>query len=55
LTLKGSVISVVGFNGHAMVESHTFKAVLGSDSVRSIQSHLMFNVDETRGGVTKDH
>jgi hypothetical protein len=55
LTLKGSVVSVVGFNGHSMVEGHTFKAVLGSDSVRSIQSHLMFTVDETRGGVTEDH
>jgi hypothetical protein len=38
-----------------MVEGHTFKAVLGTDSIRSIQSNLVLNVDETGGGITKDH
>jgi hypothetical protein len=38
-----------------MGESHAFKAVLGMDSVRGIQSNLVLNVNETGGGITKDH
>jgi hypothetical protein len=55
LTFEGSVVGVVRVNGDAMSEGHAFKAVFGTDSVRSVQGHLMFNVDETGGDITEDH
>ena len=38
-----------------MLETHSLEVVFGIDGIRSAQRNLVFNMNEPRGGITKDH
>jgi hypothetical protein len=47
LALESTIICVVGFNRNTMGQGHPLETVLGCDSVSSIQSNLMFEMNDT--------
>jgi hypothetical protein len=55
LAFEDAIVGVVTVNGDTILETHTFKAVLGIDGVRSIECGLMLDMNKPRDSITKQH